>query len=115
MTTNDRFVRIHAGDIRPGMRVGRTRKEHDLFTVSTTRRGPKAIALYRRTPESLRAYNQQHGWGTPPEQLFARPQHHQAWWRDLETPLERELRLDEERIADQMEAEAVRGISAPDY
>lgn len=29
--------------------------------------------------------------------------------------LERELRLDEERIADEMEWEAVRGISAPDY
>jgi hypothetical protein len=32
-----------------------------------------------------------------------------------ETGLERELRLDEERIADEMEWESVRGISAPDY
>ena len=32
-----------------------------------------------------------------------------------ETELERELRLDEERIADEMEWHNLRGIVAPDY
>lgn len=32
-----------------------------------------------------------------------------------ESQLDRELRLDEERIADEMEADAVRGITPPDY
>jgi hypothetical protein len=32
-----------------------------------------------------------------------------------ELELERELRLDEERIADEMEWEALRGITPPDY
>ena len=35
--------------------------------------------------------------------------------RSIETPIERELRLDEERISDEMDWADVRGISAPDF
>ena len=35
--------------------------------------------------------------------------------RSIETPIAREVRLEEERVADEMEWASVRGISAPDF
>ena len=69
-----RYIRIKAEDIQPGDHVARART-HPFVEIVEVVRGPKAVSL--RTVRAVDRFTRR-------PLVYARPQHHQLWWKEVQ-------------------------------